>query len=417
MICLACKKQIPDDSTECPNCGSSIDHQLQVVHEIKMRRYQRWVFYGFIIILFLGMIGAIGWIYRENTKLVADITGTKNILDAAQKSLEAKESELNGAKGQLSQKDTQYQEISAKAGELEKNQDSQTGALNQIKEEKDKIDTSLKQCYMDSFLATANVYGLITKIGKKLSIVDLNKIPVATDNITGIDTDSDGLSDEMEAALGTKADNADTDGDKYTDKDELSRNFNPRGAGKMPIDISFSNKLKGSMVVQSNSPNLAWFIGDDGKRYFMGSPVDAYKHMRSLDYWVSDWKKISSADSANTSTSATANVVPDPEMTKRDAQRLADIKSVQTALELFFNDNNKYPSSLSSDGFADKFLSLSQIPSAPLPPDGNCTIGQNTYTYTPYGNYTSYNMTYCIGGTQSGIPPGYHTATPSGLNQ
>ena len=53
----------------------------------------------------------------------------------------------------------------------------------------------------------------------------------------GVDSDTDGLSDEVELALGTDKDKADTDGDTYGDRDELLRSFDPLVAGRaMPAE-------------------------------------------------------------------------------------------------------------------------------------------------------------------------------------
>jgi hypothetical protein len=49
-----------------------------------------------------------------------------------------------------------------------------------------------------------------------------------------IDSDSDGVPDEQELVLGTSPDHADTDGDTYTDLEELSRKSNPLDAQSVP---------------------------------------------------------------------------------------------------------------------------------------------------------------------------------------
>jgi len=74
----------------------------------------------------------------------------------------------------------------------------------------------------------------------------------------------------------------------------------------------------------------------------------------------------------------------------RDAKRVADIKQIQTALELFFNDQNRYPTvtewgfnSLYSTSTSGTTTYLAIIPTASAPSDGSCTTGQNTFAYTP----------------------------------
>ena len=102
----------------------------------------------------------------------------------------------------------------------------------------------------------------------------------------------------------------------------------------------------------------------------------------------------------------------------RDARRLADIKQMQTALEMYYNDNNKYPSSLEDlSSSTPPYLLI--IPVAPTPADGTgCDTG-NTYTYTATAlngvNQSSYTLTYCLGSDTGGVESGLNTATPAGI--
>lgn len=48
-----------------------------------------------------------------------------------------------------------------------------------------------------------------------------------------LDTDHDGLSDELEKKYGTNPKAVDTDGDGHTDGEEVRGGFNPKGAGKL----------------------------------------------------------------------------------------------------------------------------------------------------------------------------------------
>ena len=62
------------------------------------------------------------------------------------------------------------------------------------------------------------------------------------------DRDKDGLSDDLEKRLGTDPNNPDTDGDGFSDGDEVKNYYNPLGEGKLrmdnvaPIDIAIINK-------------------------------------------------------------------------------------------------------------------------------------------------------------------------------
>lgn len=70
-------------------------------------------------------------------------------------------------------------------------------------------------------------------------ILDKNKNLIQTAPIIIlIDSDGDGVSDDMEKRLGTKPNNKDTDGDGYKDGEELRAGFNPFGEGKKDMGLS-----------------------------------------------------------------------------------------------------------------------------------------------------------------------------------
>jgi prepilin-type N-terminal cleavage/methylation domain-containing protein len=104
----------------------------------------------------------------------------------------------------------------------------------------------------------------------------------------------------------------------------------------------------------------------------------------------------------------------------RDAKRVADVKQIQTALELYFNDMNDYPATASVQPSSTIFTSngtyLQSVPVAPTPADGNCTTTSNTYSYTyRAGTPVSYTLNYCLGGSTAGAGAGLQTATPAGI--
>ena len=105
----------------------------------------------------------------------------------------------------------------------------------------------------------------------------------------------------------------------------------------------------------------------------------------------------------------------------RDAKRVADVKQIQTALELYFNDQSAYPSEgaavvlgasatkclgtigFSSAGCADAYMGL--IPVDPLP--------AQSYTYV--GDNTTYSLIFSLEGPVGGLGLGVHTADQNGL--
>jgi type II secretion system protein G len=102
----------------------------------------------------------------------------------------------------------------------------------------------------------------------------------------------------------------------------------------------------------------------------------------------------------------------------RDAKRLADIRQMSTALELYYNENGGYPAAAAS--LAPNYIGA--LPTAPTPNDGPCTSGNNTYTYTTTGTgfgspvvYPGYAYTFCLGAATGGYASGIHSSTPQGI--
>jgi len=108
----------------------------------------------------------------------------------------------------------------------------------------------------------------------------------------------------------------------------------------------------------------------------------------------------------------------------RDARRVADVKQMQTALELYFNDKQHYPSaaeftagSIVSTSTQGTTTYMAVIPTPPSPADGICTSDNNSsYIYSPSSDGGSYTISYCLGGNVSAVAPGNHCATPAGIS-
>ncbi len=130
----------------------------------------------------------------------------------------------------------------------------------------------------------------------------------------------------------------------------------------------------------------------------------------------------------------------------RDSKRVADIKQIQTALELYFADNNSYPSMgtgtpaatilgvagtggtkvlCGSGVFSDTCSGttyMGLVPLAPTPVDGTCTTGTggtNHYTYTSSAasgsTSATYTLTFCLGAQVGDLGAGPHTASQNGI--
>ena len=104
----------------------------------------------------------------------------------------------------------------------------------------------------------------------------------------------------------------------------------------------------------------------------------------------------------------------------RDSKRLSDLKQVQTALELYYTDNNGYPTAsavslgstnyacLNTSGFAAVGCSSPYMGNVPSDPRSG------TYSYTSAAS-TTYTISATLEGTMSGLS-GTVYATPSGIS-
>lgn len=93
----------------------------------------------------------------------------------------------------------------------------------------------------------------------------------------------------------------------------------------------------------------------------------------------------------------------------RDAKRIADVRQIASALELYFNDFNGYPAALSS--LTPNYLG--QAPTFPTPADGCNTT---SYTYTGISGGSTYSLVFCLSATTGGITPaGTHTLSQAGI--
>jgi len=128
-----------------------------------------------------------------------------------------------------------------------------------------------------------DAFNVMRNLGLGASNATLNQIPVGVLNYGASDFDQDGLSDNLEIALGTSVDNPDTDNDDYSDKAEVEAWFNPLGAGKLKTNSTLINQLRGRILLQVEKNGEAWYLNpNDNKRYYLGRPNDAIAIMRML---------------------------------------------------------------------------------------------------------------------------------------
>ena len=136
----------------------------------------------------------------------------------------------------------------------------------------------------------ADAFEVMKKLGIGISNADLKKIPIALISSPSADNDNDGLPNDLEVAIGSNPNKADTDGDGYNDKQELISGHNLIGGGKDSFDKTFSSKSKGKIFLQVQGAGEAWYVDPvSAKRYFLGRPADAFVLMRSLGLGITNF--------------------------------------------------------------------------------------------------------------------------------
>lgn len=252
------------------------DRERQIHREIKKRRYQRWIFYAIISVIFIIMVAYIVKIYSDNTKLIDDIIDTKQSLETVNQDLGNAQQQLIDRQRQIAELEREIaanQEVlSQKVEELRQASEGQTELINKYQEFRVQLGT-----------ADANIYSFLLNFSTGVSSDDIAKIPLAEYNFGGEDTDGDGLSDIIEESFGTSKDNRDSDGDGYTDKEELLNGYDPMGVSSLPLDPAFVDDTSGLILIQAEQNGEAWYISPkDGKRYFLGRPVEVLAAIERL---------------------------------------------------------------------------------------------------------------------------------------
>jgi type II secretory pathway pseudopilin PulG len=109
----------------------------------------------------------------------------------------------------------------------------------------------------------------------------------------------------------------------------------------------------------------------------------------------------------------------------RDALRVADVKQIMTALELYYNDVGHYPKAwfnlstsgklaTTTNGATSTYIGL--IPINPSPTDGRACSTTPNFVYTSDSNSSSYHIAYCLGSNSGAVTGNFvHNATPIGI--
>lgn len=218
----------------------------------------------------------------------------------------------------------------------------------------------------------SNDYSAVSNLGDLsigMSNINLAKIPVAVDSrFVRFDSDGDGLDDRVENAISSNPNLSDSDGDGYDDALELSQHFKPLGSGRAPIDISFSNRFLGKILMQVEHNGELWYVNpQDGLRYYIGDREDLNRIIRYLA------RGISSVDIAN---------IADSESIKEGAQKNITVELGQAQRLHYYLGDTELGSFPVSAGKA----------STPTPKGNYTIINKHPKAWSSYGLWMPYWM-------------------------
>ena len=103
-------------------------------------------------------------------------------------------------------------------------------------------------------------------------------------------------------------------------------------------------------------------------------------------------------------------------MSARDARRLADVKQIQLALKMYYNDLGYYPTAITAgNSIANGGTNyLLRIPSNPSPrADNGCPDQEYQYAQLEAGQ--RYSLGFCLGDKTDDLDAGIHVATHNGI--
>lgn len=103
-------------------------------------------------------------------------------------------------------------------------------------------------------------------------------------------------------------------------------------------------------------------------------------------------------------------------MTARDTRRISDVKQIQLALKMYYNDTGMYPTYVTiNNSIANGGTNyLLRVPSNPTPRNDNGCDDQE-YQYTQLENGQGYNLTFCLGDRTDDLDGGSHSGTHNGI--
>ena len=236
-----------------------------------------------------------------------------------------------------------------------------------------------------------------------------------------LDTDQDGLTDLQELGYRTDHLKTDSDGDGFSDRDEINSGYNPLGSGKNLLSLEDCSSLQDveadtcyrNLSISKNDKTICENIVDrQGKYYCVVLAILRDGNIQPCDAIKTDYSEMFEDCVSDLSDYLQ---IKKPSELDRDAKIVADIKMMQMALEFYYNDNNKYPADVTEGSpiSSGNTVYLEVTPSAVVGVSPVCAVDYQ-YKYTAISD-NDYSLVYCLDNETQGIEAGTHTANPAGI--
>ncbi|MFA6514595.1 MAG: hypothetical protein WCT50_04945 [Patescibacteria group bacterium] len=241
-----------------------------------------------------------------------------------------------------------------------------------------------------------------------------------------LDSDRDGLTDLQELAYKTNRLNNDSDRDGFSDGDEIKNGYNPVGAGQKLLITedcsSLSESSQGScyynLGIEKLDDSICQKIIDQKTKASCivmiilkkgdSQPCEAIK----IDYPdVFEECQIGVAEYLYGDSKQVKN--------SRDVRTIADVKQIQTAVEMYYNDAGQYPEKV-TEGLPIASGSNTYMMMSPQGIKGTTAACMDNYQYKyAFISPQDYTLTYCLD-TNEVLPSlsiGVNIASPSGIGK
>jgi hypothetical protein len=175
---------------------------------------------------------------------------------------------------------------------------------------------------------------------------------------------------------------------------------------RMKTNSSFRKLFIGKILLQVESHGEAYYISFDGRYNYLKDGNSALEVMKKLGLGI---------------TNKNLEMINTADMETNSRKAIADVKTIQTAIEMYYNDNDYYPSTLSLITPYLKQIGVNNIPQSPSMDKKVCP-NYNGFKYVrisetdPKKDNSSYKLSYCIEVSLKDINAvdGVSTANPSG---